>query len=166
MGNGVHHEGGQGRPGISGTSTAAAWSLRAATHADRAFCWQLHAQTMRAYVDATWGWDEVDQRARFEQGFDVAALRIVEVDGTPVGALKVDTGGMPVRLLSIAIAPSHQRRGLGAALIEHVVREAGNAPVWLQVLKVNPARRLYRRLGFVVIDETATHWRMERTPVS
>jgi ribosomal protein S18 acetylase RimI-like enzyme len=140
----------------------APWTLRPATDADRAFCWQLHVRTMRAYVEATWGWDEADQRARFDAAFDPAALRIVELDGVTAGALKVDMNGVPVRLLSIAIAPSQQRRGLGAALIGHVIREADGAPVWLQVLKVNPARSLYERLGFVVSGETPTHWQMLR----
>jgi hypothetical protein len=29
---------------------------------------------------------------------------------------------------------------------------------------VNPARRLYERLGFDVVAETDTHWRMEARP--
>lgn len=149
---------------MSATPCTTSWTLRRATDADRAFCWRLHVQTMRDYVDATWGWEEADQRQRFEQVFDATALRIVEVDGVPVGALRVDAGGMPVRLLSIAIAPSHQRCGLGTALVQRVVHEARDAPVWLQVLKVNPARMLYERLGFVVIGETLTHWQMLRVP--
>lgn len=149
---------------MSDLPRATSWSLRPATDADRAFCWQLHVQTMRRHVDATWGWDEADQRERFEQAFDAATLRIVEVDGAPAGALRVDAGEVPVRLLSIAIAPSHQRRGLGTALIGQVIDEAAGVPVWLQVLKVNPARALYERLGFVVIGETSTHWQLLRAP--
>lgn len=30
------------------------------------------------------------------------------------------------------------------------------------VMKVNPARELYERLGFEIVEETATHYRMER----
>jgi len=30
----------------------------------------------------------------------------------------------------------------------------------LQVLKVNPARKLHRRLGFMVVKETPTHYVM------
>jgi hypothetical protein len=35
-------------------------------------------------------------------------------------------------------------------------------PVKLRVLKVNPARRLYERLGFIHKGETPTHYLMER----
>jgi len=36
--------------------------------------------------------------------------------------------------------------------------------VGLQVLKVNPARSLYERLGFLLTDETATYYLMRATP--
>ena len=39
-------------------------------------------------------------------------------------------------------------------------------PVELQVIKVNPAWRLYERLGFVVIGETETHVLMRWLPES
>lgn len=45
-----------------------------------------------------------------------------------------------------------------------VIREAGARPVWLQVLKVNPARALYERLGFRVVGQSDTHWHMLREP--
>ena len=35
-----------------------------------------------------------------------------------------------------------------------------NVQVELRVLKVNPAKSLYERLGFAVFDETETHYRM------
>jgi ribosomal protein S18 acetylase RimI-like enzyme len=37
-------------------------------------------------------------------------------------------------------------------------------PIRLFVLKVNPARRLYERLGFQVLEETETHYVMRRNP--
>ena len=39
-------------------------------------------------------------------------------------------------------------------------------PVELQVIKVNPARGLYERLGFVVAGESETHWEMHWEPPS
>jgi hypothetical protein len=41
---------------------------------------------------------------------------------------------------------------------------ASHLPVSLRVLKVNPAQRLWRRLGFTVVGETETHWLMELPP--
>jgi len=47
----------------------------------------------------------------------------------------------------------------GAALISTIIAEADarNLLVRLRVLKINPARRPYERLGFVVTDEAETH---------
>lgn len=143
--------------------TTAPLAYRPAADDDRAFCWQLHL-ALRPYVEATWGWDMDDQRRRFDAWFDAAALQIVESNGRAIGMLRVDRSAMPVRLLSIAIAPAEQRRGFGTAVIADVVREAAPHAVWLQVLKANPARALYERVGFVVIGESETHWHMLRTP--
>lgn len=61
--------------------------------------------------------------------------------------------------------PAYQRRGIGAAILRDVIAEAraGGHAVALRVLKVNPARRLYERLGFAVVGESDTHYLM-RTP--
>lgn len=134
--------------------------LRPATWEDRARCWQLTRQTMREYVASAWGWDEADQRRRFEAAFEPGLRWIIEHAGRAIGMLQVDFDATPVRLLNLQVAPSHQRRGLGSAVIGDVVRRAGARGVWLQVLKVNPAKALYARLGFGVIAETATHWQM------
>jgi ribosomal protein S18 acetylase RimI-like enzyme len=39
-----------------------------------------------------------------------------------------------------------------------------NLPAALQVLKTNPAKQLYERLGFQVTGETASHYLMRTTP--
>ena len=135
-------------------------SLRPATQDDKKFCRELHWRTMRAYVEATWGWDDVDQQARFEAAFDPARTEIIEVRGEAIGMLVVDRGSDPLRIVSIEIAPGHQRRGIGSTLIDRIVDEADGRPVSLQVLKANPAKALYERLGFTVVAETPTHWQM------
>jgi ribosomal protein S18 acetylase RimI-like enzyme len=138
-------------------------AFRAATEADRRFCWDLHVATLRGYVERTWGqWDDDDQERRFHAWFEPAKLRVIEAWGVPIGFVKVDPAGDAARLLSIAIAPAHQRRGHGTQAMQAVIREAAPRAVWLQVLKVNPARALYERLGFELIGETVTHWQMLR----
>lgn len=119
---------------------------------------------MQGYVDATWGWNEVDQAQRFDAAFDPASTLIIELDEQPIGLLVVDRSCVPVRIRSIAISPAHQNKGHGTAILSRIIERAANNPVWLQVLKVNPAKALYRRLGFVVVAETSTHWQMVRKP--
>ena len=141
---------------------APAYSLRPATETDYAFLYALHVATLKEYVAQTWGWDEAFQARRFRERFDPANSQIIVVDGQDVGVLAVGSGAGEVLLGNIRIAPDWQRRGLGTAVIQDVLSKAreDGLTVVLQVLKVNPARSLYERLGFVVVGETDTHYQM------
>ena len=121
-------------------------------------------QAMRPYVEATWGWDDADQLARFKASFEPSLRQIIELGDQPIGMLHVDVAGSPVRLLNIQLLPAFQRQGHGTALIGALLRQAKERPVWVQVLKANPAKALYQRLGFRVIGHTETHWQMLRDP--
>lgn len=133
---------------------------------DREFLWRLHCETMRDYVDKTWGWNEEWQRARFDENFDPEKLEIVENDIGPIGYVSVKRLADEILLAAIEIAPEHQNRGVGTQLIGELLGECDQKqlPARLFVLKVNPARRLYTRLGFQCIEETSTHYVMIRRP--
>ena len=118
---------------------------------------------MRGYVDAAYGpWVDVVQREFFQARIDRGLLQVVLAGGGVVGLLEVDDRFATVYIQNIAIAPGTQRRGLGTAIIRDLQRKAGarGATVELQVMKVNPAKRLYERLGFVVTGETETHFQL------
>jgi ribosomal protein S18 acetylase RimI-like enzyme len=60
--------------------------------------------------------------------------------------------------LTIAVLSGHRNQGIGTQLLTELLRLAAaqyNA-VSLSVWKENPARRLYERLGFVVVQEDDT----------
>lgn len=139
------------------------YSLRGATEGDFEFLYSLHEQTMKSYVDQTWGWDDADQRARFRAGFDPMRQKIIVSDGQDVGVVAVEESPRGMFIALLEITPPWQRRGIGAQVVEDIMK-AGNirgVPTRLQVLKVNPARRLYERLGFKLVEETQTHHVME-----
>ena len=56
------------------------------------------------------------------------------------------------------LLPSFQHRGIGTSIIHDVIARARAAhlPVTLTVLKENPAKTLYERLGFSVQEEIDT----------
>jgi ribosomal protein S18 acetylase RimI-like enzyme len=145
-------------------------TLRPASAADHDFVWQLLLMTSKGYVEQTWGWtDEIQQLVEqdFERWFNPPESgQIVRVDGRDVGYLKVADHEDGVLLDMVLIDPAYQNRGLGTALIAPVLEAAharGQAVV-LQVLKVNPSKRLYERLGFVVTDELPNHYLMQADP--
>ena len=142
------------------------WSLRPATSDDREFLYTLHRASMREYVDATWGWDEDWQRTYYDDRFDVDGVSIVMSYGQAIGTLSVSHDDDQVVLNALELLPEYQRRGLGTAITQQVIENAAREgkPVWLQVLKVNPARQLYERLGFDTTGESPTHYHMLRRP--
>ncbi len=141
------------------------YSLRPANATDSIFVYHLHRSTMRDYVDQTWGWDEDFQARVFKQWFDPTRFQIVVVDGENVGLLAVERRPAELFLGTLEILPAYQRQGLGTEVIRSILSQAKTEglPVALTVLKVNPARELYARLGFSVVGETPTHYLM-RTP--
>jgi len=143
-------------------------TLRPATLDDKEFLWRLHRETMRQYVDQTWGWEDSWQRQRFEENFNPTSIQIIECERQPVGLMRLERRDDEIFLSLIEIAPEFQNRGIGSQLIRELFRECDSTrrPMRLFVLKVNPARRLYERLGFVCVEETATHYIMNRPPAA
>jgi ribosomal protein S18 acetylase RimI-like enzyme len=89
--------------------------------------------------------------------FRLDCAQVILLAKQPVGLLKVSRDGKDWDLIQIQLAPSFQGQGFGTELIQSVITEARNAgaSLKLDVLKANPARRLYERLGFTVITEKA-----------
>lgn len=122
----------------------------------------IHREAMQAYVTRTWGsWDEAFQRDYFRNHWPDVRLAI-DVEGTLGGFVDLDESPERILVENIELLPAHQNRGIGTALLVSVQQRAAgrNLPVTLQVLKVNPARRLYERLGFRLTGETETHYQM------
>lgn len=142
-------------------------TLRPASYHDFEFLLRLRALALGPYVSQIWGWDDDDQRQRFTATFEPSHYQIIcneEDRSEDIGAIEVERRANEIYLANIELLPVHQGKGIGTALIRSVISEAeaANVPVTLQVFKINPAFRLYERLGFVVFCETATHYQLRR----
>jgi orotate phosphoribosyltransferase len=140
---------------------------RDATEKDFDFLYSLHVATMKEYVKKVWGWDEAYQESLFRRNFVPANIQIIMGNAGEIGMLSVQEREEDIFLRTIEIHPNFQRNGIGTAIINRLILESvpKNKPVFLQVLKVNPARKLYENLGFSIIEETKTHYKM-RTSIS
>lgn len=139
-------------------------AIRRATEKDDAFLRRLHRLAMGPHVEAVWGaWDDEDQAGHFAKA-PLKQHDLVVLDGRPIGCLLVLDEADALVLSRIWLLPEHQNRGIGARLVTQLCEQAAREglPVRLRVLKVNPAHRLYRRLGFSVTHESETHYSMER----
>jgi ribosomal protein S18 acetylase RimI-like enzyme len=142
-------------------------TLRPAAPADSDTLYDIHERAMRGYVEVAYGpWDDADQRQRWQASFDLTTHQVIEVDGVTAGTLSIIEQPEHIFLSLIEVDPGFQGRGIGTSLVRAVMAQAAEAavPARLQVLKANPARRLYERLGFVIYGVTDTHFLMEWKP--
>jgi ribosomal protein S18 acetylase RimI-like enzyme len=137
---------------------------RDALPADIDFLAEVFLRAMRPYITAARGsWDQVREDRQFRDQLQLGATRVIMHDHADVGFFMVRDEGQDVELHTLCISPEYQRRGLGTAAVREILYEARRRKrgVVLSVLKANVgARSLYERFDFVVIEETAHHYRM------
>ncbi len=145
------------------TDAPATLTTRPCVPEDADFVFSLMERTSRDYVIATYGaWDPEWQRERFNQRFVPGSISVLRMDGQDIGILGVEEKDGTLFLGNLHILPELQRRGLGTAAVRIFLGDADERGLdaTLQVLRVNPARRFYERLGFRITGETETHFLM------
>lgn len=139
-------------------------TLCPATERDLEFVYTLLQVSLRPYVEQTSGnWDESWQRKRFDEVTRFEDHKIIEHEERSIGCLCALERPDELRLVRLFLLPAFQRQGIGTAIVKTLLTSATSrgVPVRLRVLRVNPARQFYARLGFVVIGESETHFTME-----
>jgi ribosomal protein S18 acetylase RimI-like enzyme len=128
--------------------------FREANPQDIAYLTQLRLRTIHEHIrnagtDLSYEEHELRARTRLE------CCSILTVHDRTVGMIKIARTAESWTIEQLQIEPEFQGRGIGAAVVRHTQQEAKSAGVrlLLGVLKVNPALRLYERLGFEVIGE-------------
>jgi len=138
--------------------------LRRATAADADFIYRLVEVTMRSYVEQTWGtFNEEVTRKNNAELIAAGYCSIIHLRGEDIGAISVERHPDFIRLSQLYILPRHQGKGIGTSLVRELASEARSSrkPLRLRVLRTNPARRLYERLGFQVSSTTPERVYME-----
>jgi ribosomal protein S18 acetylase RimI-like enzyme len=150
--------------------------LRAVCADDQEFLFRLYAST-RLHEIAPFGWPEAQQQAFlrmqfnaqqrwYEMTYGQAEHHIVEQDGASIGRLMVLRKPESVLLVDISLLPQFRGKGIGGELMRKLVQECDQQklPLRLQVLRTNPAQRLYERLGFAKAAEDQIYLQMEKLP--
>ncbi|HYB96341.1 MAG TPA: GNAT family N-acetyltransferase [Vicinamibacterales bacterium] len=138
-------------------------TLRPAADTDRDFLYDLHCTTMRAVVEATWGWDDDWQLRDFDRRMGAYEIWIIEEDDQPCGGLMIEATPESFYIHEIQVRPEFQGRGIGTTIVRSVLTRAAQREVVVE-LSVVPAnagaRRLYERLGFEVVAQQPPFIRM------
>jgi ribosomal-protein-alanine N-acetyltransferase len=139
--------------------------IERATLDDCADLADLHA----AGFNHVWSADELADLIR-QDGVIAYVARRANLFGTrsPVGFVLVRAVADEAEILTIAVTPSHRKRGVGRMLMDHAFRSFYRdriASVFLEVDEGNPsALALYRRLGFVKVGERKGYYAGGSTP--
>ena len=153
-------------------------TLRAATAADQEFLRGVFAASRETEVAALAAdpgqlTTFIDMQFRIQQQsyqarFPAAENSIIVVDGQPIGRMLVDRSAEAIELIDIALMAAWRNRGIGTSLVRGLTVEAAgqSKPVLLEVLRTNPARRLYERLGFTGSSEDSMYIQMRWQPAA
>ncbi|MFF9177712.1 GNAT family N-acetyltransferase [Streptomyces sp. NPDC014793] len=146
---------------------AADWSTRSATAADIETIAELRAEVMRPDLERLGRYDDHRVRQRLRDSFSTRYTSVILIGGEFAGCVTVrPAAGDRQWLEHFYLAPRHQGRGLGSAVLRAVLEraDARGATVALDVLRGSAARRLYERHGFVVETEDPVDVFMLRPP--
>ena len=129
--------------------------LRPFQESDFEFVRELYFETMRGAIEPYFGWNRMQQEESFSTWFKPNEARIITADGTDAGWIQQRQNTAEIFLGSIYVTPAMQGKGIGTSVIQDLLHLAGlqSQAVTLAVMKINPAIRLYRRLGFHATHE-------------
>lgn len=155
------------------------YALRPATDDDAELLLRVYASTREEELRRV-SWPD-EQKAEFlRMQFDAQARHyrahyagatydVILVDGAPAGRLYLYRLPRELRIMDVALLPEFRRRGIGERILRDLFADADQHGqlVSIHVEHLNPARRLYERLGFRAVDEgdePAAYVLMERLP--
>ncbi|TFB14676.1 GNAT family N-acetyltransferase [Filobacillus milosensis] len=131
---------------------------------DQSFLFELYASTRQNEM-MLWGWDNQQQieflliqyRAQqqsYEQQYPNLYKLLISVKSENAGRVLIDHSQSCLTLVDISLLPKFRGSGIGTKLIKELQHEAAKnkISIRLTVRPDNPALKLYKRLGFHVID--------------
>jgi GNAT superfamily N-acetyltransferase len=142
-------------------------AFRPARPEDFDYCERLYFAEMER-INRELKLDRDLQVASFRRQWEVTQVRIITLDGADIGWLQSTTRDGSYFLGQIFVEASRQRRGIGTEAMHRLIGEATrlHQAMTLGVVKTNPAKRLYERLGFRTTHEDDRKFYMRREPVA
>jgi ribosomal protein S18 acetylase RimI-like enzyme len=139
-------------------------SLRSSSASDSDLFYRVIFETMREHVIATWGsWNDARVRAESIEDASLPEACVVLVNGKSAGVMTVRRFEDHLQLEQLYLLPEFQGLGVGTFLVRGLLAEskASGIPARLRVLRVNPAKHFYEKLGFMVTLQTPERVHME-----
>lgn len=146
--------------------------LRERKPEDESFLLEVYASTRLEELEG-FGWDHNQKQAFIRMQF-LARERcyprvddqIILLNGRPVGRIMIDRSETAILLRDIALLTEYRNTGIGARLLQDLIKEATSAkkPIELHVVALSPAVRFYERLGFRQTRDDGAYLEMKWLP--
>jgi ribosomal protein S18 acetylase RimI-like enzyme len=143
--------------------------FRRFTDADLPFLACVYASTRTAEVSIA-PWSDAEkaafldaqfraQHTHYQKYYPNADWLVIEYECEDIGRLYIERWPSQHRIIDIALLPEHRGKGFGEALLHDLLDEAAanGKDVSIHVEKLNPAMRLYRRLGFATEEDKGVY---------
>lgn len=139
------------------------YGLRDITEKDYDFIYQVKKSAYKKYVEINFGsWNEGQQKEyfkRFMEEYKDGAY-IITFGGQDIGFYNGCMEDDKYEIGNICIIPEYQNRGIGTSILKDVLVNNSDKEICIQYFKQNPVGRLYERLGFKLVGETACYYQM------
>lgn len=139
------------------------YELRPAKFDDYTYCYRLTKRNMYELFCRHWGgWTPAD----FRRGFVIENISMVIIAGKRAGYLNVIKEPAPIYIVNFQLSSTWQNQGIGTKLLNRLLTIYSRDSIQLTTFEDNPAKRLYERMGFIVIEKNGMTVKMEKRPKS
>ncbi|GAC19283.1 GNAT family N-acetyltransferase [Paraglaciecola arctica] len=137
------------------------YTLVQATKADFDILLKLRLMTMATHLEnAGLFLSEEQHKARVYEGY--AHCFLIHCNHQIVGMLKYKELPNSIYIMQLQIFPAFQNKGVGRSVVTQLIQNKQGKNIELTVLKDNPAKNLYERLGFIITGEDEHEYFMQR----
>ncbi len=141
-------------------------ALRPAFASDFDYCKRLYFDGVERIAEEL-HLDRAAQLAGLRQYWVETGVRIITFDGLDVGWPQTSVQDAGLFISQLFVDAPFRGRGIGTEVMNRAIAGANSAnqAFVLAVVKINPALRLYERLGFRITDEDDRKYYLKRDPV-
>jgi len=125
-------------------------TLRPARIGDYDFALALYLESVKPLLQALGRWDEERILSRFADGFKLEQIKVLRRAGGDIGWMQVSETEEEMHLDQLHLIDGARNQKIGTNLIRMLQdrARAADKPLALNVIRGNPAKALYERLGF------------------